>query len=208
MIPGLDVSKWQGEIDWVKVTRAGARFTFIKATEGITHTDPQFLINWTAARAAGILRSAYHYFHPRLDARSQAQAFTRALAGDWGELPPAIDLECPELTGSPLLTALHTFLQELHALSGLQAIIYTSPGFWSSYINPVSPEWPVEYPLWIAHYGTAKPTIPYPWLTYTFWQHTDRAEVMGITRFPARRPRVDLDWFNGSPAELDALRIG
>jgi lysozyme len=207
LIPGIDVSKWQGEIEWGKVANAGVHFAYIKATEGTGYTDPCFAINWQSAHSAGVLRGAYHYFHPRLDARSQARAFFTALGNDCGELPPALDLETPELTGPSLISALSRFLQELEILSGFPLIIYTSPGFWNSYIVPYPPEWPSKYPLWIAHYGVSRPSIPYPWLNFTFWQATNRGEVIGITRFPARRPRVDLTWFNGSHAELDALRI-
>ena len=73
MIPGIDVSKWQGEIDWRKVTDAEVRFAYIKATEGTGYTDPCFTANWQSAQSAGLLRGAYHYFHPRLDARTRAQ---------------------------------------------------------------------------------------------------------------------------------------
>ncbi len=207
MIPGIDVSKWQGEINWAKVKQAGVRFAFIKATQGISHTDPYFSANWQSARTVGLLRGAYHYFHPRLDARIQAQAFSRALAEDCGELPPAVDLEAPELSGPALINSLASFLQELEMLTSFKAILYTSPGFWSSYTTPFPPEWPANHPLWIAHYGVGSPSIPYPWLNFTFWQFTDRAEVAGITRFPGRRPKVDLNWFNGSQSELDGLRM-
>jgi lysozyme len=207
LIPGIDVSKWQGQIDWHRVSTTGVRFCFIKATEGTGHTDPSFVFNWQSARDAGILRGAYHYFHPRQDARVQAHALFQSLAGDLGELPPALDVESAELTGSPLLASLSVFLNEWQDLSGRPALIYTSPGFWNSYATPYPPEWPARHSLWVAHYGVGRPTIPYPWLNFSFWQFTDRGEVAGITRFPARRPKVDLNWFNGSQNELEALQI-
>ena len=205
MIPGIDVSRYQLEIDWPKVARFGIRFAYIKATEGITHTDPFFKRNWPAAHAAGLPRGGYHYFRPRLDAKAQVRAFVQSLGDDLGELPPMLDLEASDLTGLELIRAAQIFLLELENLTGTRALIYTSPGFWASYVTPYPPEWPAEYPLWIAHYSVGRPTIPYPWTNYTFWQFTDRGEVAGITRFPARRPRVDMNWFSGTQAELDAL---
>lgn len=207
MIPGIDVSKWQADIDWLKVKHTGVCFAFIKASQGISHIDPFFSINWQAARAAGIIRGAYHYFHSRLDAEVQAESFYRLLSVDAGELPPVVDLEAPETSGSALMLALSRFLQKFEKLSGLRPMIYTSPGFWNSYVTPYPPEWPNNYPLWIAHYGVDRPSIPYPWLNFNFWQFSEKGEVAGITRFPSRRPKVDLNWFNGSQAELAGMRI-
>ena len=202
MIPGIDVSKWQGRIDWIKVKEVGVQFAFIKASQGTSYQDPLFTGNWQAAREAGILRGAYHYFHPKLDAIRQARFFHQQFQEDPGELPPALDLEAPELTGLPLAASISKFLQELENLTGQKAILYTSPGFWNSYLTPYPPEWAHLHPLWIAHYGVGRPTIPYPWVNYTFWQYTNRGEVAGITSFPARRPRVDLNWFHGTLIDL------
>jgi lysozyme len=108
LIPGIDVSKWQGEIDWSKVANSGVRFAYIKATEGTGYTDPCFAVNWQSAKSAGVLRGAYHFFHPRLDARSQAKTFYATLGNDPGELPSIWKLQnlpdqpwCPR---SPVLS--------------------------------------------------------------------------------------------------------
>ena len=74
-LAGIDVSHFQGEVDWGAVAAAGVRFAFIKATEGLDDVDPRFAQNWQGSRAAGLLRGAYHFLHPNLDARQQAAHF-------------------------------------------------------------------------------------------------------------------------------------
>src|SRR5512144_242532 len=92
-VPGIDVSYWDAGIDWPKVRATGQRFTFVKATEGEGYTDPTFDDNWLGARAAGLLRGAYHFFRCNADPAKQAARFLGALDAldDEGELPPVID---------------------------------------------------------------------------------------------------------------------
>jgi GH25 family lysozyme M1 (1,4-beta-N-acetylmuramidase) len=71
-IQGIDVSRWQGEVDFRKVAEAGIAFCFCKATEGLEHVDPKFTANWPAIAAAGLIRGAYHYGRPGADATGQA----------------------------------------------------------------------------------------------------------------------------------------
>lgn len=93
VIRGIDVSHFQGGIDWQAVAGDGVRFCFIKATEGVGDVDPMFHRNWTGAKAAGVLRGAYHFFHPNLDARQQAEHFLSVVTIEEGTLPPALDVE-------------------------------------------------------------------------------------------------------------------
>ena len=90
-LTGIDVSHFQGEVDWQAV--AGVRFAFIKATEGLADIDPRFRQNWQDSRAAGLLRGAYHFLHPNLDARQQAAHFLSVVNLDDDALPPALDVE-------------------------------------------------------------------------------------------------------------------
>ena len=97
---GLDVSHYQGTVDWASVLRQGYRFAFIKATEGTTWTDPEFSANWAGAKGAGLLRGAYHYYEPGDDPGQQADFFLNTV---WphggqpllapGDLPPVLDIE-------------------------------------------------------------------------------------------------------------------
>ena len=74
-VPGIDVSYWNAGIDWPKVRATGQRFAITKATEGITYKDPTFNNNWSGAKAAGLLRGAYHFFRCNVDAQKQADYF-------------------------------------------------------------------------------------------------------------------------------------
>ena len=93
VIEGIDVSHYQGTIDWSKVAGAGKTFAFIKASDGTVGADPTFAYNWSRARQAGLRRGAYHFFRPITDALQQAQHFLRQLGDDHGELPPVLDFE-------------------------------------------------------------------------------------------------------------------
>src|SRR5918996_6642155 len=92
-LTGIDVSHFQGEVDWQAVAGAGVRFAFIKATEGVADIDPCFRQNWQDSRAAGLLRGAYHFLHPNLDAGQQAAHFLSVVRLDDDALPPALDIE-------------------------------------------------------------------------------------------------------------------
>ena len=92
-IQGIDVSYWQGDIDWQKVRDAGVQFAFIKATEGGDHIDPKFLDNWQAAKRAGVARGAYHFMYWCRPAHEQALWFMLNVPGDSDALPPVLDVE-------------------------------------------------------------------------------------------------------------------
>lgn len=97
-VQGIDVSKWQDDnttpqqIDFNKAKRAGAYFVFIKASQDV-YADPDFAYNWNAAKAAGLIRGAYHFFDYRKSPKAQADYLTSLLKNDWGELPPVLDFE-------------------------------------------------------------------------------------------------------------------
>ncbi|MBL8582261.1 MAG: glycosyl hydrolase, partial [Rhizobiaceae bacterium] len=92
-VHGVDVSRWQGEIDWVKLRSQGANFAYIKATDGGDHLDPMFRKNWRAAHAAGLKRGAYHFFYWCRSGSEQADWFIRNVPRETGALPPVIDVE-------------------------------------------------------------------------------------------------------------------
>ncbi|MBL0015595.1 MAG: hypothetical protein IPP17_03940 [Bacteroidetes bacterium] len=92
-IRGIDVSRYQGKIEWAKVKQAGIRFAFIKATEGTDYVDPYFAVNWDEAKDKGIARGAYHFFRPAQDGKAQAEHFLKQVKWTKGDLPPVLDLE-------------------------------------------------------------------------------------------------------------------
>lgn len=200
---GIDVSHWQGSIDWSKVKASGQQFAFMKATESTTYTDTAFATNWAGAASVGIYRGAYHFARPSTAAGSavkQAEYFVSRVGSlqGAGTLPPVLDLE---VTGGLGVTALRTWVQtwltRVEQLSGRVPILYFSPSFWETNLGNSTAF--TRYPLWIAHYTTTGPRVPGGWPTWTFWQRTSSGSVSGISG------SVDLNSFNGSTAQLAAL---
>ena len=96
MVDGIDISHFQRVVDWTAVAASGIQFCFIKATEGAGNIDPRFVQNWKSAGDAGLVRGAYHFFHPADAAIAQANSFLRMVGRlEPGDLPPALDLEVP-----------------------------------------------------------------------------------------------------------------
>lgn len=184
---GIDVSHDQGTVDWPAVVQAGYVFTFIKATEGETYVDPEFERNWTGAKAAGLLRGAYHFFRAEDSPQSQVELFWKTV-GDTGELPLVVDVEeTMGVSAATLISNLTQFLAGLQQASGRMPMIYTGPGFW----NGLGTAAFGGYPLWVAEYGVSQPRLPDGWTSWAFWQHSESGSVPGI------QGAVDLDVFNG-----------
>ena len=100
---GVDISFWQGSPDFEKMKKAGATFVYIKASQNVW-ADKSFQTNWEGAKAAGLLRGAYHFYDMRDGSESpkhQAEYFANLLADDPGELLPALDFESPGIAGYP-----------------------------------------------------------------------------------------------------------
>lgn len=198
-VQGIDVSHFQGAVDWQKVAQAGMSFAFAKATEGITYTDPQFAKNWAGIHAAGLLRGAYHFFEANDDATAQAQHFLATVQLAAGDLPPVLDVETTAgVSSSQIWSGVSTWLQVVEQATGRQPILYTAPGFWSSHQPDLTL---TRYPLWLADYA-AQPVLPTGWTSWLFWQHSQSGSVAGVTG------AVDLDLFSGTVEQLHALAQG
>lgn len=194
---GIDVSRFQGAVDFKKVADSGVRFAFAKATQGTSHTDSEFSRNWSAMKEAGLIRGAYHYLEPNLDGAKQAKHFLSVVSLEPGDLPPAVDVERTNRdTNEELLTTLTQYLEEIRTHTGRNAIIYVSPAFWNEHLEPKL-EKALPNPLWIAEYNVKSPRqlnkLP-PW---TFWQHSQNGRTPGV------KGPVDLD----HGRNLDTLRI-
>ena len=193
---GLDVSHYQGEINWRAVAADGIRFCFIKATEGTADIDPKFKENWVGADAAGLLRGAYHFFRPELNPEQQAQHFLSVVELDSRALPPALDIEVADgVTPTNLRSAIRSWVDTIGSATSCKPIIYADPYFWREDVHAEFG----DYPLWLACYA-AKPEIPSNWKSWTFWQYTDRGSVSGI------EGNVDLDHCSLSLPDLGNLR--
>jgi len=195
---GIDVSHYQGTVSWPAVRQAGIEFAFAKATDGLTWTDPQFAVNWPGMKAAGVLRGAYHFFEPADDAAEQARFFLQTVQLAAGDLPPALDVETAGSSPTALWEGVETWLQTVAAATGVQPLLYLDPTFANANLAPASL---AAYPLWIADYGVAQPSLPAGWSTWLIWQHTQSGTVPGITG------AVDLDLLDGPIAKLVALTL-
>ncbi|WP_139925193.1 glycoside hydrolase family 25 protein [Hymenobacter sp. DG01] len=195
-VHGIDVSAYQGRINWPEVAGHQVRFAFIKATEGVTLRDARFQRNWQGARAAGIYRGAYHYFQPNYDGAQQANLFTRTVPLAPGDLPPVLDVEHAEFHDvAQMRRGVATWLRLVERHYGVRPILYSNYSFYKRHLAGHFD----KYPLWLAHYEVAQPVLPpEKWI---IWQHSDEAYVPGI------RGTVDFNVFQGNFQRLLALRI-
>jgi MYXO-CTERM domain-containing protein len=196
---GIDVSRYQGSIDWAQVAAAEVKFAYIQISRKIDDIDPKFETNWQAAKQVGILRGAYQRFQPDEDVVGQADIFLEKLgAFVEGDLPPMLDVEDSGGLSADLI-ALHVrqWLTYVEAQLGVRPIIYTGRYFWRDTLESADF---TEYPLWIAHYTDGCPTIPEPWQQWALHQYSSQAVLPGITE-----NTVDVNHFNGTEADLLAL---
>ncbi len=164
---GVDVSHYDGSINWTEAKAAGITFAFAKATEGTGLLDNTFAANWAGMKAAGVVRGAYHFFDPAESATAQA-SFVMNTVGtlEAGDLPIVLDFE--QLDGvseSQAVADAVTFLHTVTQATGKTAILYMSSGFLSGSYPALAP-----YTLWVANYGVSCPGMPSEWSTWTFWQ--------------------------------------
>lgn len=221
VVEGIDVSSYQGEVAFDAVASAGRGFAFVKATQGTYHVQSTLAATWQHARAAGVLRGAYHFFDPTEDGVTQANAFLAAVdaAGGMvpGDLPPMLDLECPTAakesaaaanclyagaSGWVPLAALRArvfdWMRVVEAAVGRKPIVYSyaswfdAVGFTDAALR--------GHPLFVASIASC-PSVPAPWSAPTFWQYSFAGTVPGV------RGDVDLDRFVGTPAQLRLLTL-
>ncbi len=196
LIQGIDVSSYQGTIDWAQVASSGRRFGYAKATEGTGYQDGTFAANFTGMKAQGMLRGAYHFLRASLSGTAQADYFLSFVGGPsgLGELPPMLDWEVTDgVSASQNATEASAFIAEIQAKTGRPTLLYTDPGFWSSIGSPAQF---ASSPFWVADWGAPCPAIPSPWSSWVIWQYSDTGSVPGISG------NVDLDEFDGSLARL------
>jgi lysozyme len=190
-IHGIDVSRYQGAINWkevkdmeVKGLRIG--FAFIKATEGTSIVDGQFRRNWVSAEEQGIPKGAYHFFIPTRSAKKQADNFIGIVSLQRGDMPPVLDVEKSRgVSITEMQKAVKIWLDAVEDHYGVKPVIYTNVDFYQKYFQTGFE----EYPLWIAHYlQPDKPRIENKWM---FWQHSEIGRVDGI------KAPVDFNVFYG-----------
>lgn len=195
-LPGIDVSHYQGTVDWAQVAKSGKLYAYVKATGGNTFKDPRYAANFAAAQKAGLKTGAYHFFIPGDDPIRQAEHFLSVVTIGPGTLPPALDLESVPKAKSDhdVGDAALKWLMHVEEKTGCKPVIYSNGSYFLDYLGK-----PVEgYPFWLAEYAK-RARLPSGIAEWTFWQHSQTGRVNGITG------HVDLDSFQGAAANLDAL---
>lgn len=200
-VHGIDVSRFQGPIDWRLAAESGVSFAFLKATEGGDRVDPMFHENWQAAGRAGVPRGAYHFFYYCRPASEQADWFIRNVPRSSGGLPPVLDMEwnpfsptCKLRPPPETVRAEATvFLERLERHYGQRPIIYTTIDFFER-----NEMWRLSsYPFWLRSVA-AHPAERYGGHPWTFWQYTGTGIVPGVATLS------DINVFRGGTAEWGA----
>lgn len=200
-VHGMDISHFQGDIDWNKVKQNQSelyplKFVFVKATEGGDLNDDTFGRNFQSARAHGFIRGAYHFYNPSTPPVRQADFFIRTVKLEKGDLPPVLDIELKgKKNEKDLKQDLTVWLNRVEKHYGVKPILYTSYKFKMRYLNDSVFN---SYPYWIAHYYVDSVRYAGEW---KFWQHTDVGSIPGIPK------EVDLNIFNGTLEELESMVI-
>lgn len=195
---GVDVSTYQGQIDWPVLAEQGVDFAFIKASEGSGLRDVRFAENWAGAQAAGIRPGAYHFFSYDSPGEGQAENFIAAVPVTPGALPPVVDIEfygpyLEEPAGAERVKAiLDPLLERLEAHYGVKPILYVT---YRSYYRYIAGGGYGDYPIWCSS-PTVFPLVP----GWDFWQYSHSAELEG---YYGTQRRIDLNIFRGSQAEFE-----
>ena len=187
---GLDVSYWQASLDWAQLEEAGVSFVFIRATRELT-VDSRAFSHFDASGLTNILRGGYHYLQKTRPA-VQARLFWSVLNDQSTQLPAVVDVEDNELNAQKV----RNFVETWYSLTDHPLMIYTSAHKWHSLVGHGA-TWASDVcDLWVAHWGTDKPTLPDVWDSWLFWQYTSDGQL------PGYNGRLDLDRFNGTVKEL------
>jgi lysozyme len=191
---GIDVSQYQGEIDWTEIKRVDGSFVvdfvIVRSTAGKDKVDEKFHHNWKNTKGKYI-RGAYHYYRPNENSLLQAENFIKTVILTKGDLPPILDIEKLPKTQSidSLKVGLKRWLTKIEKHYKVKPIIYSG----ESYYNDFLKEEFSEYPFWIANYNFWRKEMENDWL---LWQFTEKAQVNGIEGL------VDVNVFNGIKLQL------
>lgn len=173
-VQGVDISKYQGDVDFEALAASGIEFVYMKATEGSGYVDDRFEENWEAARGTSLAVGAYHFFSFESSGATQAEIYIETVGDLTGCLIPVVDVEYygDMLTNPPdketLLSELSELLNTLEDYYGVKPMIYTSRAMYQDYLKG-SVE---EYPLWVR--SVYYPPIIDGWSNWTIWQYSDQ----------------------------------
>jgi lysozyme len=215
--PAPDVSEFQGDVDWTKIAATGAKYAFVRVSDGDINDARYGVARTDAMRANGLIVGTYHFARPERASNGNRDAgieCAMACYAAWkgggirkGDLPLVYDWESEALAGlDPAASASHLigWLRAYKALRGHRAIVYCN----RNAIEVVLPHIPATdttflaaHPLWIADPNVSAPTVPAPWASWSFWQYTWTGAIPGVAG------DVDLNQFSGTATDLAALAI-
>lgn len=200
-VRGIDVSHYQGKIDWNVLAAQDIQFAYIKATEGSIYVDERFAENYREARQTNLKVGAYHFFSFDSSGITQAENFIETVESFDGMLAPVVDVEFygnkAENPPAPedVHPQLQAYLDAVEDAYGLPPIIYATYESWELYVK----EQFDDYPFWIRDIWN-QPKNSVDW---TFWQYTNRGRLKG---FSGEEPYVDLNVFAGTVEEWEQLK--
>ena len=207
-VPGMDVSRYQGNVNWQAAYDNGARFAYIKATERNNYVNPYFAQQYNGSYNVGMIRGAYHFAIPSATSGTVQANYFVDHGGGWSAdgktLPGALDIEynpysggtCYGLSQQAMVNWINAFSTRYYQRTGRYPTIYTSTSWWSQCTGNLG-NFSSTNPLWVARYSSSVGTLPYPWGIYTFWQFSDSGTFPG-----------DQNRFNGAYSRLQVLARG
>jgi lysozyme len=182
-VHGIDVSHFQGDIDWHAVASSNIQFVYLKATDGNTYTDPSFHRNTKALSATTLEYGAYHFFEANDQPITQAENFIKVIKDIPLTLSPMVDVEIDDnQTPEVLQQRLKSFLTIVENSTGCKPLIYSNKNFWSLDIGPQFD----DYVFWLAEYSQT-PQLPAGIKNWDIWQYSQTGKITGI------QDKVDLD---------------
>ncbi len=196
-VRGIDVSKYQGNIDWNRVASSGVQFAWIKSTEGGNRLDSRFAENWAGAKAAGVPRGAYHFVYWCRPWQDQMAWMEQNVPVEEDALPPVLDVELTPtsptcrrtLYRAPTVAEMRSMLEEMERHYGKKPIIYSTVDFYAGILAGGALD---DYPIWVRS-TKYNPSVKYAGRRWHFWQYQSDGHVAGIGN------KVDRNAFFGSP---------
>lgn len=194
----------QGNVNWAAAYNNGARFAYIKATEGTGYISAYFAQQYIGSYNVGMIRGSYHFARPDISSGAAQANYFLAHGGRWSSdgktLPGALDIEynpygaeCYGLTQSQMGAWINDFLNTYHGATGVWPTIYSTADWYNTCVGTYG-DFSTKSPFWIACYCPNPTSLPYNWKFYTFWQYASSGVFPG-----------DEDVFNGAYSQLQVL---
>lgn len=174
---GIDVSHYQGRIDWERVGREGGiSYVYCKATEGANYADDTHAYNISMAHKYGLKVGSYHYYRPTVNADLQLANLTKHVRAEEQDLVPMIDVEEDRgVTEEQFIADLTEFVRKVERHYGRKPLLYSGEYFYNRHFQGMFQ----EYEWMIARYSTSQPALK-DGKQYLMWQYSDKGRIPGI----------------------------